>query len=77
MLNFYVTEANKVNAINDYFLTKERFETIKKEMDKKSKSATKEEIDAFNKSVNEINKASQNYNNVNNELNKDRSDNLE
>ncbi len=77
LLNFYTKEAEKVSVINDYFLTKERFETIKKEMDKKGNAASKEEVDAFNKSVNEINKASKNYNNINNELNKDRHETLD
>ncbi len=76
LLNFYVKEAEKMSAINDYYLTKEKFEKIKKDMDNKGNSATKEEVDAFNKSVNEINKASQNYNAVNNELNQERNETL-
>ena len=77
MLNFYVKEVNeKLGAISDYLLTKERFETIKKEFDKKS-SPSKEEIDTFNKGVNDINKASQNYNATSQELNQLRKEALD
>jgi hypothetical protein len=76
MLNFYVKEAEKSTSINDYFLTKEKFELLKKDMDKKGSNASKEDIDTFNKAVGEINKASQNYNNTTNELNKLKTENL-
>lgn len=75
MLNFYIKESEKVIAVNDYFLTKERFEGIKKEMDKKS-SKSKEDVEAFNKAVNDINKASQTYNVNNKNMNEQRNENL-
>lgn len=75
MLNFYIKESDKIMAVNDYFLTKERFEGIKKEMDKKS-SKSKEDVEAFNKAVNDINKASQTYNANNNSMNEQRTENL-
>ncbi|HMK03355.1 MAG TPA: hypothetical protein VK489_04155 [Ferruginibacter sp.] len=72
VLNFYVTEANdKMNAVSDFFLTKERFDAIKKEYEKKS-SPTKQDVDAYNKSVNDVNKASQSFNNSNQSLSKQR-----
>jgi len=75
MLNFYIKESEKTAIVNDYFLTKERFDGIKKEMDKKS-NRTKEDVDAFNKAVIEINKASQTYNANNNSINEQRAENL-
>ena len=75
MLNFYIKESEKIMAVNDFFLTKERFEGIKKEMDKK-RSKSKEDVEAFNKAVNDINKASQTYNVNNNSMNEQRNENL-
>ena len=75
VLNFYIKEGEKTSLINDYFLSKERFESIKKEMDKKSER-TKEAVDAYNKSVNEFNKSTQAYNVNNNSMNQLRSENL-
>ncbi|HRI25219.1 MAG TPA: hypothetical protein PLZ45_11115 [Ferruginibacter sp.] len=76
MLDFYVMEVNdKMGSISEFFLTKERFDAIKKEFDKKG-NRTKEDVDAYNKSVNEVNSASQAYNNTNQQLNKKRNDAL-
>lgn len=75
MLNFYIKESEKATVVNNYFLTKEKFDAIKKEMDKKS-NKTKEDVDAYNKAVNEINKASQTYNANNTTMNEQRNENL-
>ena len=75
MLNFYIKESEKTIIVNDYFLTKERFDGIKKEMDKKS-SKSREDVEAFNKAVVAINKASQTYNVNNNSMNEQRTENL-
>ena len=75
VLNFYIKEGEKAAIINDYFLSKERFESIKKEMDKKS-DRTKESVDAYNKAVNEFNKSTQAYNVNNNNMNQLRNENL-
>lgn len=76
MLEFYVMEAkDKMNAVSDYFLTKERFEAIKKEFEKKG-SPSKEDVDAYNRSVKEINTASQAYTAANQMLNKTRNESL-
>ena len=78
MLNFYVKEVNeKMSTISDYFLTKERFEAIKKEFDKKGSKRTKDDTDAYNKGVNDVNKATDGYNNNNNYLNEYRKDALD
>ena len=77
MLNFYVKEVNeKMGAISDFFLNKERFDKIKKEFEKKG-SPTKEEVDAYNKGVNDINKASNAYNQNNQTLNQQRKEFLD
>ena len=77
MLNFYIKEVNeKMNTISDYFLTKERFEAIKKEYDK-NRNHSKEEVEAYNKGVNDINKASDTYNNNNQYLNERRNESLD
>lgn len=72
MMNFYVKEVNdKMKTVSEFFLTQERFETIKKEFGKKS-SPSKAEVDEYNKSVKDINAASQAFNNANQSLNKER-----
>ncbi|MEJ7611427.1 MAG: hypothetical protein WKF88_09660 [Ferruginibacter sp.] len=73
VLNFYVREAGQAAAINDFFLAKEKFDNIKKDMDKKG-SRTKEDVDGYNKAVNEINKASDTYNNALKDMNERRRD---
>ncbi|MFT3911553.1 MAG: hypothetical protein QM737_19165 [Ferruginibacter sp.] len=75
MLNFYVKESGKMTTTSDFFLAKERFETIRKDYEKKS-DHNKDDVDAYNKAVNDINKASQAYNNNNNSLNQQRHDAL-
>jgi hypothetical protein len=68
MLNFYVKEVNdKMNTVSEFFLTRERFEKIKKEFEKKG-SPSKDEVEAYNKGVNDINKASQAFNKNNETL---------
>lgn len=76
MLEFYIKEVNNnMKIVTDFFLTKERFENIKKEYEKKS-SHSNDDIAAFNKAVNEINSASDAYNNNNNTMNETRSASL-
>ena len=75
MMDFYIKEADKVNIASNFFLTKERFEGMKKDFDKKS-SPTKEDVNGFNKAVADVNKSTQDYNNNNNQLNAWRKDAL-
>jgi hypothetical protein len=76
LLNFYVKEADKTAGINDFLLNKERFESIKKEMDKKGDKRTKEDVEAYNKAVNDMNKSSNAYNSTNKMLNEERTETL-
>jgi len=75
LLSFYKNEATtQIPILVEYFLAKESFEKIKKVMDSKSASArTKEDIDAFNKAVNDFNAKVKKFNQVNDDLNKKRS----
>ena len=76
VMNFYVKEVNeKLNTISEFYLTQERFETIKKEFAKKS-SPGQAEVDAYNKSVKDINAAAATFNSTNQSLNKERNDAL-
>ena len=76
VLDFYLKEADKMSSVSDFYLTKERFDGIKKEYEKKSQP-TKEDRDAYNKGVNDINKASQAFNSSVNSLNQMRNDILD
>ncbi|MGH2565258.1 MAG: hypothetical protein ACRDE5_12135, partial [Ginsengibacter sp.] len=59
----------------DYFLKKENFEKIKKSFDTKSGSDhTKQDVNAFNDGVKEINKATDTYNDINKKMNSERTD---
>lgn len=74
LFQFYLKEANeKMKAVSDYFLVKERFETIQKEYERKS-DHSKADVDAYNKGVNDINNASNAYNANNQNLNDQRKD---
>ncbi len=75
ILNFYVKEADKATVASDFFLAKERFEAIKKEYEKKDEPG-KQEVNDYNKGVNDMNKASQTYNSNNNLLNQQRQEAL-
>lgn len=72
LLEFYVKESSdKIPTISDYLLRQESFGKMQKEFDKKS-DHSKDEVDAFNKGVKEINGLVKTYNSTNNELNQKR-----
>ncbi|MEP7236840.1 MAG: hypothetical protein ABI685_03205 [Ferruginibacter sp.] len=74
VMEFYVKEVNeKMSTVSEFYLTKERFETIKKEFEKKS-SPSQAEVDGYNKAVKDINAASDAFNNTNQALNKERTE---
>ncbi|GAB2819855.1 LIC11966 family surface protein [Ferruginibacter profundus] len=76
MLTFYVKEVNdKMGTISDFFLTRERFEKMKKDFEKKS-DPSKDDVAAYNKGVADINKASDAYNKNNQALNQQRQEAL-
>lgn len=75
VMNFYIKLNERMNSISEFYLTKERFDAIKKEFEKKS-SPSKAEVDAYNKAVKDINAASQAFNNTTQSVNKERNDTL-
>jgi hypothetical protein len=77
LLIFYKEEAKKGSAMTDFFLKEENFVKIKKQFDTKSGSKrTKQDIDQFNKAVDDINAANTAFNAFNNDLNKQRDNGL-
>lgn len=64
-----------MKPVTDYLLTKERFESIKKDYEKKSEPK-KEDVDAYNKAVKEINDSSKKYNDAINAMNSSGSENI-
>ena len=71
---FFIDETeNKVPQLTDYLILNEDFDKIKTALDQTSeRKRTKEQIDAYNKKVKDINKAVKNYNKVNTDLNTNR-----
>lgn len=65
MLQFYIREANDyLKPVTEFLLVKERFESIKKDYEKKS-DHSQADVDAYNKAVQDINTASDKYNSAN------------
>ena len=74
LLLFYAAEAKDAAGYTDFFLKEEEFTKIKKEFDSKPSSRrTQQDVDRYNKGVNDMNAASNNYNKLNGELNRNRS----
>jgi hypothetical protein len=77
LLTFYKDEAKKGSTLTDFLLKQENFMKLKKQFDSKpSSKRTQQDVDQFNKSVNEINASGSAYNSLNSDLNKQRSTNL-
>ncbi|QES89373.1 hypothetical protein [Rhizosphaericola mali] len=76
VLNFYKSMAqNDVPKMTDMFIKEDNFSKLKKTFEAKSpKDRTKQDVDAYNKSVNDINVAVNTYNNTNNNVNKKRTE---
>ncbi len=78
ILYFYKDEAAKGATITDFLLKEENFGKIKKSFDAKSSAKrTQQDVDQFNKAVNDINGAVKNYNDQNEEFNKRRGQELD
>ena len=72
-LEFFKKEADKTSVTTDFFMKSEAFEQVKKSFENNPNAKKdKNEIDKFNKAVNDINAASNNYNNNGQKLNSDR-----
>ncbi len=78
LLNFYKTETTKESFMTDFFLKQENFAKIKKQFDAKTGSRrTQQDIDQYNKAVNDMNDAAKDYNANNDQFNKQRSAGLD
>lgn len=77
-ITFYRDEAlNRTASLTDFPLKKETFDKVKKAFDSKPQSSrTQEDIDLYNKAVNEMNAAVTSYNKLNTALDKERSEML-
>jgi hypothetical protein len=75
-LTFYKTEAeSEIPKVTDYFLKEENFNKFKNSMDAKPESQrTPQDVDTYNKAVNNINDAVSAFNQTNNNLNAGRGD---
>ena len=70
-MEFFKMEAgSKINVVTEYFIKAEEFEKLKKTINSKS---SKEEINSYNRAVNDINKASKEFNLTIQSLNEQRS----
>jgi hypothetical protein len=75
-LDFYKTEAEtQIPHVTDYFLKEENFNKLKNTLDAKpANQRTQQDVDTYNKGVNDINDAVNVYNQTNNELNAGRAE---
>jgi hypothetical protein len=74
LFDFYEREVEGVQNIQDLLLKQEKFQKVKAAFDsKKEKDRTKEDVDQYNSSVNEMNTAVAVYNEWNNKTNGERS----
>lgn len=76
MLQFYEKEANGMATVSDFFVVKEKFDKMKNDFERNGQR-TKEAIDTYNKGVNDMNAAANNYNNTLKNFNEQRSQNLD
>ena len=77
ILIFYKSEATRSASLSDFFLKEENFAKIKKQFESKPASKrNQQDIDQFNKAVDDMNAASKVFNATNNALNKERTDAL-
>jgi hypothetical protein len=73
-LNFYTLEAEKMDSYMQFVLTKDNMEKVKKSFDATPASKrTKEQVDAYNKNINDFNRQVNAVNAMNEDMNKRRS----
>ncbi len=69
-LQFYNSMAkNDIPKLTDFYLKQENFDKIKKSLDAKGDSKTKEDVDQYNKAVKDINASANSFNQLNQTLN--------
>ncbi len=79
ILKFYQNEAEtKIPILTDFFLKKENFDKLKAAIDAKPQAnRSNQEITEYNKAVNDYNNAVKTFNSTNQDLNKERSKQLD
>jgi hypothetical protein len=72
-LQFYKTEATKMQSATDFIMKEENFDKVKKAFDSKPASKrSKQDVDQYNSAVKDMNAAVNDYNSGLKEINKDR-----
>jgi hypothetical protein len=72
-MQFYNNMAeNDIPRLTDFYLKEENFDKIKKSLEAKGNNRTKEDVDQYNKAVRDINASANNFNQLNQDLNKRR-----
>jgi hypothetical protein len=69
-LQFYSNMAsNDIPKLTDFYLKQENFNKIKKTLEAKGSNRTKDDVDLYNKAVKDINASTNNFNQLNQQLN--------
>lgn len=77
-LLFYGSMAkNEIPKLTDFYLKEENFNKIKKSLEAKGANKTKEDVEQYNKAVKDINASVINFNQLNQDLNKNRQEVVE
>ena len=61
---------NDIPKLTDFYLKQENFDKIKKSLEAKGNNKTKEDVDQYNIAVKDINASVNNFNQLNQDLNK-------
>lgn len=70
---FYQKAADKdVPKLTDFYVKQDNFDKLKKAFDAKGSSRSKDDVDAYNKAVNDLNNSVKGFNQTNQQLNNDR-----
>ncbi len=74
-LQFYLSMAqNDVPKLTEFYLKQENFDKIKKSLEAKGSDKSKEDVELYNKAVKDINTSVNSFNQLNQDLNKRRSE---
>ena len=72
LLLYNAMAKNDIPKLTDFYLKQENFDKIKKSIEAKGSNKTKEDVDQYNKAVRDINYSVNNFNLLNQDLNKQR-----
>ncbi len=73
-IKYYQSSAKRSRGMTDFFLAQEKFDKLKKAFEsKRSSERTQKDVDDYNKGINDINAAVKAYNDLSQQLNKERS----